>query len=104
LEDTVSAVVNLFPTFSRLKLMRQWAGIVDISPDSSPILGKTPMTALYISTGWGTGGFKAIPVGGETLAYTVANDRPHPLIEPFGMDRFITGRFINEAAAAGVEH
>ncbi|MFL9863467.1 sarcosine oxidase subunit beta family protein [Paraburkholderia fungorum] len=104
LEETVSAAVNLFPTFSRLKLMRQWAGIVDISPDSSPILGKTPVTALYISTGWGTGGFKAIPVGGETLAYTVANDRPHPLIEPFGMDRFVTGRFVNEAAAAGVEH
>ena len=104
LEETVSATLNLFPTFSRLKLMRQWAGIVDISPDSSPILGKTPVTALYISTGWGTGGFKAIPVGGETLAYTVANDRPHPLIEPFGMDRFVTGRFVYEAAAAGVEH
>lgn len=104
LEETVSAALNLFPTFSRLKMMRQWAGIVDISPDTSPILGKTPVTALYISTGWGTGGFKAIPVGGETLAYTVANDRPHPLIEPFGMDRFVTGRFVNEAAAAGVEH
>jgi sarcosine oxidase, subunit beta len=104
LEETLSSVLNLFPTFSRLKLMRQWAGIVDISPDTSPIIGKTPVTALYISTGWGTGGFKAIPVGGETLAYTVANDRPHPLIEPFGMERFQTGRFVNEAAAAGVDH
>ncbi|WMY11071.1 sarcosine oxidase subunit beta family protein [Paraburkholderia phenoliruptrix] len=104
LEDTLSSALNLFPAFSRLKLMRQWAGIVDISPDTSPIIGKTPVTALYISTGWGTGGFKAIPVGGETLAYTVANDRPHPLIEPFGMERFQTGRFVNEAAAAGVDH
>ncbi|MHA6848641.1 sarcosine oxidase subunit beta family protein [Ralstonia syzygii] len=104
LEDTLSAALNLFPTFSRLKLMRQWAGIVDISPDSSPILGKTPIAGLYISTGWGTGGFKAIPAGGDTLAYTIANDRPHPLIEPFGLDRFATGRFINEAAAAGVDH
>jgi sarcosine oxidase, subunit beta len=104
LEETLSSVVNLFPTFSRLKLMRQWAGIVDISPDTSPIIGKTPVTALYVSTGWGTGGFKAIPVGGETLAYTVAKDKPHPLIEPFGLDRFQTGRFVNEAAAAGVEH
>lgn len=104
LEDTLTATLNLFPSFSRLKLMRQWAGIVDLSPDSSPILGKTPVTALYISTGWGTGGFKAIPVGGETLAYTVAHDRPHPLIEPFGLDRFATGRFVNEAAAAGVDH
>jgi sarcosine oxidase subunit beta len=104
LEDTLSAALNLFPSFSRLKLMRQWAGIVDISPDTSPIIGKTPVMALYISTGWGTGGFKAIPVGGETLAYTVANDRPHDLIEPFGLDRFATGRFVNEAAAAGVDH
>lgn len=104
LEDTLSAVLNLFPTFSRLKLMRQWAGIVDISPDSSPILGKTPVTGLYLSTGWGTGGFKAIPAGGDTLAYTIANDRPHPLIEPFGLDRFAAGRFVNEAAAAGVDH
>ncbi|WP_193101416.1 MULTISPECIES: sarcosine oxidase subunit beta family protein [unclassified Burkholderia] len=104
LEDTLSATLNLFPAFSRLKLMRQWAGIVDISPDSSPILGKTPVKSLFMSTGWGTGGFKAIPVGGETMAYTVANDRPHPLIEPFGLDRFSTGRFVNEAAAAGVEH
>ncbi|MFB9123769.1 sarcosine oxidase subunit beta family protein [Paraburkholderia dipogonis] len=104
LEDTLSSTLNLFPAFSRLKLMRQWAGIVDISPDTSPIIGKTPVTALYISTGWGTGGFKAIPVGGETLAYTVANDQPHPLIEPFGIERFQTGRFVNEAAAAGVDH
>lgn len=104
LEDTLSAALNLFPRFSRLKLMRQWAGVVDISPDSSPIIGKTPVTGLYISTGWGTGGFKGIPVGGETLAYTITNDRPHPLIEPFGFERFAGGRFVNEAAAAGVDH
>ena len=104
LEETVSATLNLFPTFSRLKLMRQWAGIVDISPDSSPILGKTKVTGFYISTGWGTGGFKAIPAGGDTLAYTIAHDRPHELIKPFGLDRFISGRFVNEAAAAGVDH
>lgn len=104
LEETLSAVLNLFPTFSRLKLMRQWAGIVDISPDTSPILGKTSVTGLYISTGWGTGGFKAIPAGGDTLAYCIANDRPHELIQPFGLDRFTKGLFINEAAAAGVAH
>lgn len=104
LEDTLSAALNLFPSFSRLKLMRQWAGIVDISPDSSPIVGRTPVTGLYLSTGWGTGGFKAIPAGGDTLAHTIAHDRPHPLIEPFGLDRFTTGRFVNEAAAAGVDH
>ena len=63
-----------------------------------------PVAGLYISTGWGTGGFKAIPAGGETLAYTIANDRPQALIEPFGLDRFAKGLFINEAAAAGVAH
>ncbi|MNQ47140.1 Sarcosine oxidase subunit beta [compost metagenome] len=104
LEDVISAVLNMFPSFSRLKLMRQWAGIVDLSPDTSPILGKTPVTGLYISCGWGTGGFKAIPAGGDTLAYTIANDKPHDLIAPFGLDRFAKGRFINEAAAAGVDH
>lgn len=104
LEDTLSATINLFPTFSRLKLMRQWAGVVDVSPDTSPIIGKTPVIGLYISGGWGTGGFKAIPAGGDTLAYTIANDRAHELIEPFGLERFVSGRFVNEAAAAGVSH
>lgn len=104
LEDTLSATLNLFPTFSRLKLMRQWAGIVDISPDTSPILGLTPITGLYVSGGWGTGGFKAIPAGGDTMAYTIANDRPHELIRPFGLERFETGAFVDEAAAAGVSH
>ncbi|MEN8721922.1 MAG: sarcosine oxidase subunit beta family protein [Alphaproteobacteria bacterium] len=103
-EDTLAATLALYPSFSRLKLMRQWAGIVDISPDSSPIIGKTPVTGLYISGGWGTGGFKAIPAGGDTLAYTIAHDRPHELIEPFGLDRFARGAFIDEGAAAGVAH
>ena len=103
-EETLAATLALFPSFSRLKLMRQWAGIVDISPDSSPIIGKTPIIGLYISGGWGTGGFKAIPAGGDTLAYTIANDRPHALIEPFGLERFAKGAFIDEGAAAGVAH
>lgn len=104
LEETLSAALGLFPSFSRLKLMRQWAGIVDISPDSSPIIGKTPITGLYISGGWGTGGFKAIPAGGDTLAYTIANDRPHELIKPFSLERFVKGALIDEGAAAGVAH
>jgi sarcosine oxidase subunit beta len=104
LEDTLAAVVNLFPRFSRLKLMRQWAGIVDITPDSSPIIGKTPITGFYISGGWGTGGFKAIPAGGDTLAYTIAHDRPHELIKPFGLERFAAGNFVDESAASGVAH
>ncbi len=103
-EETLAAAATLFPAFGSLKLMRQWAGIVDISPDSSPILGKTPVTGLYISGGWGTGGFKAIPAGGDCLAYTIANDKPHELIEPFGLDRFARGAFVDEGAAAGVAH
>lgn len=103
-EAVMTAVVELFPRFSRLKMMRQWAGIVDISPDSSPVIGKTPVTGLYMSGGWGTGGFKGIPAGGDTLAYTIANDRPHPLIEPFGLERFVSGSLIDEGAAAGVAH
>lgn len=103
-EAVLSAVVEMYPAFSRLKLMRQWGGIVDIAPDASPIVSKTPVTGFYISTGWGTGGYKAIPAGGETLAYTIANDRPHELVEPFSLDRFSRGRLVDEGAAAGVAH
>lgn len=102
--DVLSAVLELFPAFSRLKLMRQWAGAVDITPDTSPIMGHTPVRNLYVNCGWGTGGFKAIPAGGDTMAYTVAHDRPHPLIEKFSLERFERGALIDEGAAAGVAH
>ena len=87
-----------------VKLMRQWAGIVDVSPDSSPIIGKTSIDGFYISTGWGTGGFKGIPAGGDTLAYTIANNQQHPLIEAFTLDRFKTGALVDESGAAGIAH
>jgi sarcosine oxidase subunit beta len=104
LQDTVSALIELFPAFSRLRLMRQWAGVVDITPDTTPIMGKTAVTGLYISGGWGTGGYKAIPAGGDTMAYTIARDEPHPLIKSFGLDRFSRGALIDEGAASGVAH
>lgn len=104
LEETLAALIEMFPAFSRLRLMRQWAGIVDITPDTTPIMGRTPIHNLYISGGWGTGGYKAIPAGGETMAYTVANDRPHPLISDFGLDRFPNGQLVDEGAASGVAH
>jgi sarcosine oxidase subunit beta len=104
LQDTVAAMVELFPAFSRLRLMRQWGGTVDITPDTTPIMGLTPVQGLYISGGWGTGGYKAIPAGGETMAYTIAHGRPHPLIRDFGLERFATGGLIDEAAASGVAH
>jgi sarcosine oxidase, subunit beta len=100
----IAATLALFPAFSRLNLMRQWAGIVDVVHDSSPIIGPTPLPNLYINCGWGTGGFKAIPVGGWTLAHVLATGRNHPLAEPFQLERFSTGRLIDEAAASGIAH
>jgi sarcosine oxidase, subunit beta len=104
LRATVAAVLELFPTFSRLRLMRQWAGRVDITPDTSPLMGRTPVNGLFINCGWGTGGYKAIPAGGDTMAYTVATGQLHPLIGSFGLERFRTGALIDEGAAAGVAH
>jgi sarcosine oxidase subunit beta len=104
LEENVAALLELIPAFSRLRLMRQWAGIVDITPDTTPLMGKTPVQNLYISGGWGTGGYKAIPAGGDTMAYTIANDEPHPLIAAFGLDRFERGALIDEGSSSGVAH
>ena len=75
---------------------------VDI--DTSPLMGLTEVDNLYISGGWGTGGFKAIPAGGDTMAYTIARDKPHPLIEGFALERFTSGALIDEGAASGVSH
>jgi sarcosine oxidase subunit beta len=102
--DNFSALIELLPIFSRLRLMRHWAGVCDMAYDVSPIVGKTPVDNLYVSTGWGTGGYKAIPAGGDTLAYTIANDKPHQLLRPFQLDRFATGRLVDEGAASGVAH
>jgi sarcosine oxidase subunit beta len=104
LHATVAAVLELFPSFSRLRLMRQWAGMVDITPDTTPLMGLTPIDGLYINCGWGTGGYKAIPAGGQTMADTIVHNRPHPLIARFGLDRFERGALIDEGAAAGVAH
>src|ERR1700704_3989434 len=76
LRSTIGAALELFPTFSRLKLMRQWAGRVDITPDTSPLMGLTPVENLFINCGWGTGGYKAIPAGGDTMAQTIATGTP----------------------------
>jgi sarcosine oxidase, subunit beta len=103
-QTIIASTLALFPSFSRLNLMRQWAGIVDVVHDSSPIIGATPIPNLYINCGWGTGGFKGIPAGGWTLAHVLATGQNHPLAEPFQLERFITGRLIDEAAAAGIAH
>ncbi len=103
-EANARAAVELFPCLSRLRVMRQWAGAVDISPDTSPVMGLTPVEGLFITAGWGTGGYKAIPAGGETMAWTIANGRPHEMIRAFALERFATGALIDEAAASGVAH
>ena len=92
----VTAVVSLFPSFSRLKLMRTWGGIMDMTMDGSPIIGKTPIQGLYLDGGWCYGGFKATPAAGWVHAHTIAHDRPHPLNEAFSLDRFARGYAIDE--------
>ena len=104
IEDMIAAAVELFPVFSRLRMMRQWGGIVDICPDASPIISKTPIDGLYFNCGWGTGGFKATPGSGWAFAHTIAQDRPHAINEAVGLDRFITGALIDEHGAAAVSH
>ncbi len=103
-EHTLEAICELFPIFSRLRMLRQWGGIVDVTPDRSPILAKTPVQGLYVNCGWGTGGFKATPGSGHVFAHTIARDQPHPINAPFTLERFRTGRLIDEAAAAAVAH
>ncbi|WP_374251398.1 sarcosine oxidase subunit beta family protein [Xanthobacter sp.] len=101
---TLDAICELFPQFTRMKMLRNWGGIVDVTPDRSPIIGKTPVKGLYVNCGWGTGGFKATPGSAHVFAHTIACDEPHPVNAPFTLDRFRTGRLIDEAAAAAVAH
>ena len=103
-EETVRALVETFPIISRLKMLRQWAGIVDMTGDRSPIISKTPLDNCYINCGWGTGGFKAIPGSGWAMAELIAKGEPGRLAAPFSLDRFREGRFIDESVAAGVAH
>jgi sarcosine oxidase, subunit beta len=104
MQRAVAATCEVLPSLARLRLLRQWAGIVDVVHDSSPIIGATPVPGLYINCGWGTGGFKAIPVGGWVLAHELATGRPHELAEPFQLERFASGYLIDEAGAAGIAH
>jgi sarcosine oxidase subunit beta len=101
---TLEAIAELFPTFRRLRMMRHWGGIVDVTPDRSPIIGPTPVPGLFVNCGWGTGGFKATPGSGHVFAATIAKGEPHPIAAPFSLERFVTGRLIDEAAAAAVAH
>ena len=101
---TLEAICELFPMFRRMRVLRNWGGIVDVTPDRSPIIGKTPVPGLYVNCGWGTGGFKATPGSAHVFAWTLAHDEPHPINAPFTLDRFREGHLIDEAAAAAVAH
>ena len=103
-QHTLDAICEMFPIFGRMKMLRSWGGIVDVTPDRSPIISKTDVPGLYVNCGWGTGGFKATPGSGHVFAHTIANDNPHPINAPFNMERFNGGRLIDEAAAAAVAH
>jgi sarcosine oxidase subunit beta len=103
-EETVRALVETFPMISRLRMLRQWGGIVDMTGDRSPIISRTPLGNCFVNCGWGTGGFKAIPGSGFAMAELVAGGSPGPLAAAFGLERFREGRFIDESVAAGVAH
>ncbi|MET0234871.1 MAG: sarcosine oxidase subunit beta family protein [Kibdelosporangium sp.] len=104
IEQQMAAALELFPIFARAHLIRTWAGIVDVTPDASPIIGTTPVENLFVNCGWGTGGFKATPGVGWVFAHTLAHGSPHRLNEPFTLERFTTGALIDEHGAAAVAH
>lgn len=104
IEHVAGPVLELYPIFSRVNILRQWGGIVDITPDRSPILSATPLRNLFFNCGWGTGGFKATPGSGWAFAETLARGEPGELAAPFSLNRFVTGSLVDEAAAAGVAH
>ncbi len=104
IEHTLASICEVFPIFTRMRMLRKWGGIVDVTPDRSPIIAKSPVPGLYVNCGWGTGGFKATPGSANVFAHTVARDEPHPINAPYTIERFTTGRLIDEAAAAAVAH
>ena len=104
IEGTLKAILELYPIFSRLRMLRQWAGVVDICPDASPIISKSNIKGLYFNCGWGTGGFKATPGSGHLFAHTIAKDEPHALNAAFNINRFVSGELVDEHGAAAVAH
>ncbi len=104
IEDTIRAMVELYPVFGKMKMLRQWGGIVDISPDASPIISKCDVDGLFFNCGWGTGGFKATPGSANVFAHTIAKNQPHNINAAFSLDRFVSGKLVDEHGAAAVAH
>jgi heterotetrameric sarcosine oxidase beta subunit len=102
--ETMQGLVSLVPFAARLRLLRSWGGIMDMTPDGSPIITTTPVPGLYLNGGWCYGGFKATPASGWCFAHTIANDTPHPYNAGFTMDRFAKGRYIDEAGYGPYNH
>ena len=103
-EELAGHVLQLMPSIAKLRVLRQWAGLCDMTPDFSPILGATPVEGFYVDVGWGTYGFKAGPVSGEQMAALIATGKTPDLIAPFGYERFAEGRLMGEKDAAAVGH
>src|SRR5262249_59814783 len=103
-EGLCAHMLDLFPCLGDVNVLRQWAGLSDMTPDFSPIMGTTPIKGFYLDAGWGTWGFKATPISGKTMAYTVAHDRDHDLIPPFNLRRFRDFCLVGEKGAASVGH
>jgi sarcosine oxidase subunit beta len=97
-------MLDMFPFLSHSKVVRQWAGMADMTPDFAPIMGTTPIEGFYLDAGWGTWGFKATPVSGLTMAHTLINNRNHPLINGFRFGRFKEYELTGEKGAASVGH
>ncbi len=104
LQESTRHALELFPQLERAQMLRSWAGLCDVSPDYSPILGKTEVDGFHVSTGWGTYGFKAAPIVGVTLAEMIATGKTPELIEPFKLERFYTDELVSELGAAAVSH
>jgi len=104
IEHVIGPLLELCPIFSRLQMLRHWAGIVDITPDRSPIISKSPVENLFLNCGWGTGGFKATPGSGHIFAHSLATGEMHPIAAPFSLERFYSGALVDEAAAAAAAH
>ncbi len=104
IEETVRAMVELYPVFGKMKMLRQWGGIVDICPDASPIISKCDIEGLFFNCGWGTGGFKATPGSANVFAHTIAKNEAHQINSAFNLERFASGKLVDEHGAAAVAH
>ncbi|MEM7197012.1 MAG: sarcosine oxidase subunit beta family protein [Pseudomonadota bacterium] len=104
IEHIIGPLAELFPFVSRLRMLRHWGGVVDVTVDRSPIISKTPIENLFFNCGWGTGGFKATPGSGHVFAHSIANGEMHPIAAPFSLERFVSGALVDEGAAAAVAH